>query len=63
MLMHAVTALIKINNSKANHNKLPARQSTFMAVIALVKINNLKVNNNSKTEFLLFKIVIKIECH
>ena len=42
----AVTALIKINNSKANHNSCLFFSSKSSAVTALIKINNSKANHN-----------------
>ena len=47
-LQEAVTALIKINNSKANHNQGVTMTTNLFAVTALIKINNSKANHNYK---------------
>ena len=46
----AVTALLKVENLKANHNCRLAWSSVLLAVTALLKVENLKANHNKNTK-------------
>ena len=45
-MYHAVTALLKVENLKANHNYLRKTLHRDYAVTALLKVENLKANHN-----------------
>ena len=56
--MCAVIAGVNLNNLKANHNLMYAREHMDDAVIAGVNLNNLKANHNKIMLLVLIKLAV-----